>query len=102
MESFRTVVSAKVEVVTGGGQLFLVDKKILGLRSDDDIDRYASLVQPFSLRVDRSGADTAGDEYVPLAFQLLIRLVNEGGRVAQRSHDIAEELAFGLGDDRGR
>ena len=58
-------------------------------------------MQPLRLRIDRGGADTSGDEYVPLSLQFLIRLVDESGRVPQRPHNIAEELALGLGDDRG-
>ena len=99
METFGTVVGADVKVVAHGGHFFLVDEEIGGLGADDDIDLGAVLVQPLGLGIDRSGADTAGDEDKVTLRQFFGAHRDEFGRVAERAHDIGEGLAGLEGHD---
>ena len=101
VESGAAVIGAEIEVVARGTYLVRVDEKVFVAGSYDHIHGDSTVMEPFGLRIDRSGADSAGNEYVSAGFEFLFALMDEGRRVPERADDIVEKLTFLLGDDCG-
>ena len=75
-------------------EFFLENDKILILRADNRIGGDAVLMQPFHLRINRGGSDTAGDEDDFLFLQLLRIHIDQIRGFSQRSDEIFKGIAL--------
>ena len=92
-EAFGAVVGGDMEVFGHGAHRVGVNEHVAGLGADDHVGLDAVFLEPFDLRIDRSGAHAACEEEVMPLAEFVERHFDEFGGVAERACEVGERFA---------